>query len=53
MIERTWRAIKATGMWYVLNSFDGQLYEAWVWDGTDEPPKTMFQENFRWQLTGE
>lgn len=52
MIQRTWRAVKATGMWYVLGA-DEQLYEAWVWDGTDEPPKTMFQENFRWQLTGE
>lgn len=48
----TWRATKASAMYYVLAD-DGDLYEAWVWNGVDVPPTELHQDGYRFQSTGE
>lgn len=42
----TWRATKASAMYYVLAD-DGDLYEAWVWNGVDVPPTELHQDGYR------
>ena len=51
-IIAAWRATKATAMFYVLAD-NGELYEAWVWNGVDVAPTEVHQEGYRFQLTGE
>lgn len=52
-VVKSWRALKASGMYYVLVE-DGQLWEAWAWTVSgDEPPTVLHQEGWRFQQTGE
>lgn len=53
-IAKVWEATKAAGMWFVLvDDDDTTLWEAWAWEGQQQPPKYLHQEGYRFQRCGE
>lgn len=40
-------ARKETACYYVVT--EAGVFLAWVWNGADEPPVSLWQEGYRWE----